>query len=166
METSKGQKVPASRGLYFEDFEVGWEVVSPGRTVTESDVVLFAGLSGDYNQLHTDVEFAKGTPFGQRVVHGLLGLTMAEGLASRLGFFEGTAEAFLGLEWKFKAPIFIGDTIHLQAQVVRKKALPSMGGGILVLNMTLLNQKGEKVQEGEWRALIKSKEVVAQGSQG
>ena len=67
MERTEDQMVPASRGLYFEDFEVGWEVTSPGRTVTETDIVLFAGLSGDYNQLHTDAEFAKGTPFGQRV---------------------------------------------------------------------------------------------------
>ncbi len=154
---SKDQRSTFPRGLYFEDFEVGWEVTSPGRTVTETDIVLFAGLSGDYNQLHTDAQFAKGTPFGQRVAHGLLGLAIASGLASRLGFIEGTAEALLGLEWKFKAPIFIGDTISLQAQVVRKKALPRLGGGILVLNVTLVNQRGEKVQEGEWRALVKSK---------
>jgi 3-hydroxybutyryl-CoA dehydratase len=147
----------SSRGLYFEDFEVGWEVMSPGRTVTETDIMLFAGLSGDYNQLHTDAEFAKETPFGQRVAHGLLGLAMASGLASRLGFIEGTAEAFLGLTWKFKAPIFVGDTISLQAKVTRKKALRRLGGGIIVLDMVLVNQKGEKVQEGEWRALIRGK---------
>lgn len=149
------EKTAQPRGLYFEDFEVGWEVTSPGRTVTETDIMLFAGLSGDYNQLHTDAEFAKETPFGQRVAHGLLGLTMASGLASRLGFIEGTAEALLGLTWKFKAPIFIGDTISLRAKVTRKKALRRLGGGIIVLDVVLVNRKGEKVQEGEWRALIK-----------
>ena len=149
------QETTQMRGLYFEDFYVGWKILSPGRTVTESDIVLFAGLSGDYNQLHTDAEFAKATPFGQRVAHGLLGLIMAEGLACRLGFIEGTAQAFLGLDWKFKAPIFIGDTISLEAKVTKKKAMRSLGGGIVVLEVTLRNQRGEKVQEGEWRALIK-----------
>jgi acyl dehydratase len=155
------EKTGQPRGLYFEDFEVGWEVTSPGRTVTETDIMLFAGLSGDFNQLHTDAEFAKGTPFGQRVAHGLLGLTMASGLASRLGFIEGTAEAFLGLTWKFKAPIFIGDTISLQAKVTRKKALRRLGGGIIILDVVLVNQRGEKVQEGEWRVLIKGAPVTS-----
>lgn len=161
MERTEDQMVPAGRGLYFEEFEVGWEVTSPGRTVTETDIVLFAGLSGDYNQLHTDAEFAKGTPFGQRVAHGLLGLAMAEGLVCRLGFIEGTAEAFLSLAWKFKAPIFIGDTISLRAKVTRKKALGRLGGGVVVLDMALVNQRGEKVQEGEWRALIKGSPVTS-----
>jgi len=151
------QETNQTRGLYFEDFQVGWKILSPGRTVTESDIVLFAGLSGDYNQLHTDAEFAKATPFGQRVAHGLLGLIMATGLASRLGFIEGTAQAFLGVDWRFKAPIFIGDTISLKAEVTKKKAMHSLGGGIVVWDVTLHNQRGEKVQEGEWRALIKGK---------
>lgn len=149
------RKTAQPPGLYFEEFEVGQELVSLGRTVTETDIVLFAGLSGDYNQLHTDAEFAKGTSFGQRVAHGLLGLTMAEGLVCRLGLIEGTAEAFLGLTWKFKAPIFIGDTISLRVKVTRKKALRRLGGGVIVLDLVLVNQKGERVQEGEWRALIK-----------
>ncbi|HID86204.1 MAG TPA: dehydratase [Anaerolineae bacterium] len=148
---------PPPRGRYFEDFEVGFEVVSPGRTITEADVVAFAGLSGDYNQLHTDVEFAKGTPFGKRIAHGLLGLAVASGLASRLGFVEGTAEAFLGLEWKFKKPIFIGDTVAIQAKVARTKAMPRMGGGIVIFDMALVNQRGEVVQKGQWTVLVKGK---------
>jgi len=83
---------------------------------------------------------------------------MAEGLVCRLGFIEGTVEAFLGLTWKFKAPIFIGDTISLRVKVTRKKALRRLGGGIIVLDLVLVNQEGEKVQEGEWRALIKGKD--------
>lgn len=108
------------RGRYFEEFEIGDEVETAARTVTETDVMLFAGLSGDYNQLHTDAEFARGTLFGERIAHGLLGLSIASGLASRLGFVEGTAEAFTGLEWKFRGPIKIGDTIRVRLKVQRK----------------------------------------------
>ena len=111
------------RGKYFEEFEIGYEVESAARTITETDVMLFAGLSGDYNQLHTDVEFAKNTLFGERVAHGLLGLSIASGLASRLGFIEGTAKAFTGLEWKFRAPIKIGDTIRIRITVKQKKEM-------------------------------------------
>lgn len=105
------------RGKYFEEFVVGDTLTSPGRTITETDVMLFAGLSGDYNELHTNTEFSAGTPFGQRIAHGLLGLSIASGLVGRLGLIEGTAIAFTGLEWRFKAPVFIGDTIHVRAQV-------------------------------------------------
>lgn len=145
------------RGLYFEEFEVGYEVVSPGRTVTEADIVNFAGLSGDFNQLHTDAEFAAQTPFGGRIAHGILGLAIGTGLAARLGFIEGTAEAFMGLDWKFRAPIMIGDTVHLRAKVARTRAVPRLGGGIVVFDVVLLNQNGETVQKGQWTALIKSR---------
>jgi 3-hydroxybutyryl-CoA dehydratase len=148
---------PPLRGSYFEDFEVGFEVVSCGRTITEADVVAFAGVSGDYNQLHTDVEFAKGTPFGQRIAHGLLGLAVASGLANRLGFVEGTAEAFLSLDWKFKKPIFIGDTIAVQAKATRTKAMRRLGGGIVVFDVALVNQRGEVVQKGQWTVLVKGR---------
>ena len=146
-----------TRGLYFEEMAEGLELTSPARTVTETDIVLFAGLSGDYNQIHTDVEFARNTPFGQRIAHGLLGLSIASGLASRMGLIEGTAIAFMGLEWKFKAPILIGDTISLRAQVLRKREMRRLGGGIVVLGLKVLNQRGETTQEGEWTVLIKSR---------
>lgn len=146
-----------SEGLYFEEMDEGLEMASPGRTVTETDIVLFAGLSGDYNQLHTNAEYARGTRFGQRIAHGLLGLSMASGLASRLGFIESTAIAFIGLEWKFKAAILIGDTITMTARVVRKREMRRLGGGIVVFGVTLKNQRGETVQEGEWTMLVKSR---------
>ena len=147
------------RGLFFEDLDEGVQVVSPGRTITEADIVMFAALSGDWNQLHTDAEFAKGTVFGERIAHGLLGLAVASGLAARLGFLEGTVEAFLSLEWKFKAPIRIGDTIHLEAKVARKKAMKRLGGGIVSFEVQLLNQRGEVVQKGTWTVLVKGKEA-------
>jgi len=145
-----------ARGLYFEEFEVGAAYTSPGRTVTETDVVTFAALSGDYNQLHTDAEFAKSTFFGARIAHGLLGLSMASGLGSRMGFLEGTALAFLSLTWKFSKPIFIGDTIALQAKVAKKRAV-SDEAGIVVFDCTLLNQRDEVTQQGEWTVMVKRK---------
>ena len=104
------------RGLYFEDYNENLDIVSAGRTVTETDIVQFCMLSGDWNQLHCDAEFAKTTPFGQRIAHGLLGLSIGTGLGGSMGFIEGTAIAFLGLTWKFVKPILIGDTIRLRVQ--------------------------------------------------
>jgi len=146
-----------ARGLYFEEFAVGQKMESPARTVSEADIVLFAGLSGDYNPLHTDAEFAKGTPYGQRIAHGLLGLAIASGLAARAGFIEGTAQAFLGLEWKFKGPVLIGDTLRIRAEVTKLRAMPSMGGGVVVFAVNVLNQREQVVQQGEWSLLVKSR---------
>lgn len=145
------------RGLYFEDYEIGQEIQTPGRTITEADIVMFAGLSGDYNSIHVDAEYAKEMPFGERIAHGLLGLSVASGLATRAGFIEGTVQAFTGLEWKFKKAIYIGDTVHLTCRVERLRALPRLGGGMVVLAATLYNQRGEVVQEGTWSLLIKGR---------
>jgi 3-hydroxybutyryl-CoA dehydratase len=144
------------RGQYFEEFEIGAAIETPARTITETDVVLFAGLSGDYNQLHTDAEFAQGTLFGERVAHGLLGLSIASGLASRLGFVEGTAEAFTALEWKFRRPVKIGDTIRVRLSAVQKKEVPRLGGGFVVFDVAVLNQRDEAVQKGTWTVLVRS----------
>jgi 3-hydroxybutyryl-CoA dehydratase len=145
------------RGLYFEEFEVGYEIVSAGRTITEADIVSFAALTGDWTQIHVNAEYAKGTIFGQRVAHGLLGLSVASGLGAQLGFIEETVLAFRELEWKFSAPIFIGDTIHLKAKVREKKELKKLGGGSVTLEMRLFNQEGKVVQKGKWVVLMKSK---------
>ena len=145
------------RGLYFEEFEVGYEIVSAGRTITEADIVSFAALTGDWTQIHVNAEYAKETMFGQRVAHGLLGLSIAAGLGAQLGFIEETVLAFRSLEWKFSAPIFIGDTIHLKAKVKETKELKKLGGGSVVFEMRLLNQEGKIVQKGTWSVLMKSK---------
>jgi len=148
--------LPRPRGRYFEEFEIGDTFETPSRTITESDVMLFAGLSGDYNQLHTDAEFAKEAMFGERIAHGLLVLSIATGLVSRLGFIEGTAQAFTGLEWKFRAPVKFGDTIRARIEVKSKKEMRRLGGGFVILKVTVLNQRDETVQKGDWKALIKS----------
>jgi len=144
-------------GYYFEDFALDQTLSSPARTVTEADIVAFAGLSGDWTAIHTDAEYAATTPYGQRIAHGLLGLSITSGLAARTGFIEGTVRAFIGLEWKFKGPVFIGDTIKMQAQVARLRAMPSMAGGMVTLKVRVTNQRGETVQEGEWSMLMASR---------
>jgi 3-hydroxybutyryl-CoA dehydratase len=146
-----------SRGRYFEEFQIGDVVVSAGRTITEADIVSFAGLSGDYNQIHTDAEFARQGMFGKRVAHGLLGLSMATGLTAQLGFIEGTVLAFRELTWKFSLPTFIGDTIHVRATVAQLKPMRRLGGGSVTLDVQVINQEDKVVQRGQWVVLIASK---------
>ena len=138
---------------FFEEILVGEEYVSPGRTVTEADIVLFAGLSGDYNVLHTDAEFMKSSIFGERIAHGLLGLSIQAGLLSR-GMRPYAILAFLGLRWKFKGPIRIGDTIKVKAKVIAKRETSKPGQGIVTLERQVQNQKGEVVQEGETDLMV------------
>ncbi len=144
------------RGRYFEEFEIGDSIETPGRTVTESDVMLFAALSGDYNQLHTNVEYAKETMFGERIAHGLLGLSIVSGLSSRIGFAEETVQAFVSLDWKFRAPVKFGDTIRARVEVAQKKEMARLGGGFVVFDVVVVNQRDQVVQKGSWTMLIKS----------
>lgn len=145
-------------GLYFEEFNVGQVVKTLSRTVSEDAIFNFAGLTGDYNQIHTDAEFAKTTQFGQRVAHGLLGLSIATGLIMRTGYLEGTVLAFREIQdWKFVKPIFIGDTIHALLTVSEMKALPRIGAGALIASIEVKNQNDEVVQKGTLNLLVLSK---------
>jgi acyl dehydratase len=137
----------------YDEIEVGEEYESPGRTVTETDIVIFAGLSGDYNVLHTDAEFMKQSIFGERIAHGLLGLAIQAGLFSRATQPYATL-AFVGLRWKFKGPIKIGDTIRVRVKVTGKKDGAKPDRGLVTLERTVLNQRGEVVQEGETDLLV------------
>jgi len=143
-------------GRYFEEFEVGDAVETPARTITETDVVQFAGLSGDYNPIHTDAEFAAGTMFGERVAHGLLALSVVSGLAWRTGFMEGTADALISVETKFRNPVKFGDTVHARFEVKQKKAMKRLGGGFVTFDVLVLNQRDETIQKGAWTVLIRS----------
>jgi acyl dehydratase len=143
----------AAARRYFEDIQIGEEYESPGRTVTETDIVLFAGLSGDYNVLHTDAEFMKKSIFGERIAHGLLGLSIQAGLFTRATQAYATL-AFVGLRWKFKGPIKIGDTIRLRATVTAKKETAKPDRGLVTLQRTVLNQRDEVVQEGETELMV------------
>ena len=135
-------------GVFFEDLAVGQEFTSPGRTVTETDIVIFAGLSGDYNVLHTDAEHMKSSIFGERIAHGLLGLSIEHGLASR-GEPAAAHGVLSGLKWKFKGPIKIGDTIHVRSRIAAKNDGPDPRCGLVTVERELVNQLGEVVQEGE-----------------
>jgi len=155
------RKLAQPAGLYFEEFEIGDKVESVGRTITETDIVNFAGISGDWNLIHTDAEYSATQMFGQRVAHGLLILSIASGQAVRLGFMEDTILAFRGLEWKFQRPVFIGDTIRLRVTIEEKKEMRRMGGGLVNFKMEVVNQKNEVCQRGTWEILCKLKAVGA-----
>lgn len=146
---------------FFEDLTVGDKVISPGRTVTEADIVLFAGLSADYMPLHTDAEFSKDSIFGERVAHGLLGLIIASGLFTRTELSAGIRETTLALlginSWKFTGPIKIGDTVHVEVEVTEKRETSNPGRGIVTLKRRLVNQRGEVVQEGETPLMLRRK---------
>ena len=131
------------------------------RTITEADVVAFAGLSGDFNPLHTDEEFAKKTMFGTRIAHGLLGLSIASGLINQMGIAEGTVMAFLGMTWNFKGALKFGDTITVRQRVADRRETSRQDRGILRMAISVINQHGEVVQEGEHTLMIKRRGSVA-----
>ena len=146
-----------TKGMYFEEFQVGFKTTSPGRTIAEADILAFAGISGDFNTIHTDAVYAATTPFGARVAHGLLILSIVSGLGVRTGVMEGTVIAFREiLDWKFSAPVYIGDTVHAVMEVVDKKALPRLGGGAVTFDIDVRNQEDKTVMRGKWLVLIMS----------
>ena len=145
-------------GLYFEEFSVGQKFNTVGRTVSEGDIFNFAGLTGDFNQIHTDAAFAATTQFGQRIAHGLLALSLATGLIMRTGLLEGTVLAFREInEWKFVKPFYIGDTIYAELTVTETKALPRIGGGALISSIAVKNQNDDICQRGSLNLLVLSK---------
>jgi acyl dehydratase len=143
------------RGKHFDEFEIGERFLSPGRTITEADVVAFAGLSGDWNPLHTDEEFAKRTPFRRRIAHGMLVNSIASGLGNQTGLFDGTTVALLEMVIRYKDPVLFGDTIHLELAVAEKRESTSPRRGVVVFETTVRNQRGEAVVDGQWVVLMK-----------
>jgi acyl dehydratase len=148
-------------GLYFEDYEVGQAITSQGRTIGEADIVNFAALSGDWNAIHVDAEAARQTPFGERIAHGMLVLSIATGLAERLGFMRDTVLAFMELSWQFRNAVKIGDTIKVRATVDQLKPMPRLGGGYVTFKVQVINQHDTVVQRGTWTILVKSREQDA-----
>lgn len=144
-------------GMYFEDYEVGTTMVTRGRTITEADIVSFGSLTGDFNPMHMDAEYMKSHMLGQRVAHGMLTLSYAVGQAYQLGFMERTVLAFRGLEMKFSQPVYIGDTVHVELKVSEKQAAERLGGGMITLDVKIINQKGTAVQKGTWTVLVASR---------
>jgi len=139
---------------YFEDFAVGETVVTRGRTITETDIVSFAALTGDWYPLHSDAEYAKKGPFGERIAHGLLILSVANGL---LPLYDMAIVAFYGMDKvRFTAPTKIGDTIHVELEVVDKQDKGDMGG-VITLKESVKNQRDEPVALATLKAFIAAK---------
>lgn len=141
--------------LYFDDLEVGQTFESAGRTITNHDVMTFAGLSGDNNELHTNDEYAKNSPFGQRIAHGLLVVAITTGLTQRLGLFEVSALALLDLQWQFKGPVYLNDTIRIRLTIDALKATSKGDRGIVTRRYDVLNQRDEIVQVGNLVVMMK-----------
>lgn len=145
-------------GLYWEEWEIGKVFESSSRTITEADIVLFSGLSGDYNPLHTDEEYCKKTTFGGRIAHGPLVYAIAAGLLFQLHLYDDTIIAFLGFEnLRFTKPVKPGDTIRAQVKVVEKRETSRSDRGLIKRELQVLNQRGEVVQEGIQNFLLKRK---------
>lgn len=143
---------------HFEDFQIGDVLETPARTVTADDVMAFARLSGDTNPLHTDPEYARRSPMGQPVAHGLLVLAMATGLSADTGQLTGTALAFLGIDdWRFEAPVFFGDAIRLRWVVTAKRAASNGKAGVLERRLEIIKQDDTVVQSGVFKTLVRTR---------
>ena len=143
---------------YFEDLGIGDSFDSPTRTVTEADVVNFAGLSADYNRLHVDAEYAKGTPYGQRIAHGLLVLAVMSGLVTRMQLNQHLEPSLMGLldiQCRFPKPTFIGDTLRVRVEVAEKSETSKPDRGVVAFRRQVINQRGEVVVEGVWKLLVR-----------
>lgn len=142
------------KGKKYDEFNVGDVYTTASRTITEADVANFAGLSGDYNPLHTDEEFGKSTPFKGRIAHGMLCVSVATGLANQLGIFEGTSIALLSMTIKYKGAVKFGDTIQLELKVAEKKETSKTDRGIVTFDTAIQNQNNESVVEGQWIVML------------
>ena len=145
--------------LYFEEIQVGQQWKSGSRTVTETDVVMFAGLTGDYNPLHVDHEFARTTPFGKPIAHGLLGVSLVAGLGNHAPLVK--TEAFVAIrEWRFLQPCFIGDTVHVETEVVEVSERGRRRGSVL-WKRRLVHHDGRVLQEGIFESLVRRQRPLA-----
>ena len=145
-------------GLYWEEWEIDAEFESAARTVTETDIVMFAALSGDYNPLHTNEEYCKKTQFGTRIAHGPLVYAIAAGLLFQLHLYDDTIIAFLGFDsLKFTKPVKAGDTIHARIKVLEKRETSNAERGVMKRQLQVLNQRGEVVQDAIQAFLLKRK---------
>jgi acyl dehydratase len=147
-----------SSHLYLDDLEIGMQWESTGRTVTEADVVNFAGLSGDFNPMHVDHEYAKTTPFRRPISHGLLVFAIGSGLGISAPLVRTLA--FLHVrEWKFVGPVYIGDTIRIIGKVLEKTLRGRGKRGEVVWQRTIINQENKVVQEGVLVTLVEARPI-------
>ncbi len=150
---------------FFEDFAADTVFTSGGRTITEADLTFFSMLSGDWNAIHADEEYAKRTRYGRRVVHGAFGIAVATGMLHELGIFEKSAVAMINLkEWRFLAPMFVGDTIHLELGILGSTPGRSGQRGTVHRRFRLINQDGVTAQEGESDVLVLTRAGATPGA--
>jgi len=143
---------------YFEDFAVGQVFECGGRTITETDLTMFSMVSGDWNPLHANAEYAKGTRYGQRVVHGILGMAISTGMLHELGVFHDSVIAMLGFrEWNFRAPLLVNDTLRLRLTITSHEPGKSGNSGKLGRRFELINQDDVVVQDGESDVLVRTR---------
>lgn len=137
--------------INYDDITEDQVYVTASRTITESDVMMFAGLTGDFNELHTSEHYAQGTSFGSRIAHGMLTLAVANGLYMRMNLFEKNTVANLGIEkWSFKKAVLIGDTLHVKLSLDSKRLTSNPERGVIRWQVTVLNQNDEEVAGGIW----------------
>ena len=145
--------------LYFDDLEIGQEYQSVSRTVTEADIVTFAGFSGDFNSIHIDHEFAKKTPFRRPIAHGFAVFSIASGLSTHAPSTR-TVALLAVRDWKFVAPVFIGDTIRIETKVVEKTLKGRGKRGEILWHRHILNQENKVVQEGHMMTLVECRPLA------
>lgn len=144
--------------VYFEDLGIGQQFKSQGRTLTEADIVNFAGLSGDFNALHMDESYAATSQHGTRIAHGLLVLAIASGLSSRMTLMRGMERTLLGLanlQCRWLKSTKIGDTLHVAAEILELTPSSKPDRGTVVMRRSAINQHGEVVMESEWKIVLK-----------
>lgn len=150
-------------GRYFEEFECGEIHVTRGRTITEADIMQYAGLCWDTQAEHTNAEFAKRGPFGERIGQQQLGLLIAHGLLDTLRVLDGTLASVLRLGWNFLNPMKIGDTVHVQLTVLEKKDVGTEEGGLVTFEWETINQKGQVVHRCRRTVLVRRKSTAGKG---
>ena len=145
----------SARNLFFDELAIGARFISTGRTITDADIVLFAGLSGDFTRIHLDEEYGRQTAFGGRVAHGALGLSIATGLITQMGVTQETAMALLDITARFAGPLRIGDTVHAELSVRSKKETSKPDRGVVGFDFSLVNQKAETVLVGQETVMVR-----------
>jgi acyl dehydratase len=150
--------LPEPRGKYFDDMEVGDVYPTGRRTITSTDIVNFACLTGDFNEVHTNWEFVKNTEHGEPIAHGPLVYSICGGLSYATGNSEGTLLALLGIDdWKMKKTVKHGDTIYMEEEVIDKRLSSKPGRGVVTFQRRIINQRDEVVQEMKAVKLYKTR---------
>lgn len=143
--------------IYFEEYQTGQELITSGRTVTEADLVNYAGISSDFNPLHMDVAYAEAHEHGARIAHGGLVFAISAGLVNLMGWFDDSCIAFLGVNMDYQKAVKIGDTIYVKLTVTEIKPTSKPGKGIVFFDAETINQRNEVVIKGAWKLLFRSK---------